>query len=633
MIRLSVLGVLDCRDESGRPFDALLAQPKLCAILAYLTIAGHGTFTRRDTLLALFWPELDSEHARSALSKSVHALRRELGRDAVRSRGDNELAVDATAVWCDAVSMEELLGQGDLAGGLALYRGPLLGGFHIRQTPEFEHWLEQKRARLAELAAQAALRLSDERSGAGDHVRAAEYARRALEIVPLDEGAVQRHMLALDRGGQRVKALQVFDDFTTLLGQTLEVAPSPETRAIADQLRLDAREAPDATRPAVVSDLPSQAPAARSRTQVPRARRAAIGIAVALLLFGGGWIYSGASEVLGLDLRPLSRQSHRERAIELYRLGTEARRRANPEGKREAIRYFRAAIAADSTFAEALAALAVEYAAGGLQGGVPLPQGEPMAETLVRRALALDSTLPGPHIARGVSQFLVQWDWAGAIESFQQALRLDPNAAAAYVYLSQVLAATGRFAEAERAMRRMLELQAVQPSHVTVGLILYHLRRYEEAATQFELGMHADSSYASNFLFGSRPYLLAGKYRDYARVMVAWARLTGRADPQEMERMALGLASPSGRRESLRILARWREAKPPPLSPYDFARLYAHLGMREEALKCLEEAYQRKAPGIYSLAVEPLMDPLRNEPRFQAILDSMNLPKLTAEIR
>src|SRR5256712_13998225 len=88
MIELRLLGRLTLTSADGRDVRALLGQPRRLALLAYLAAATPPGFHRRDSLLALFWPELDQEHARAALRQALHVVRDTLGTDAVASRGD-----------------------------------------------------------------------------------------------------------------------------------------------------------------------------------------------------------------------------------------------------------------------------------------------------------------------------------------------------------------------------------------------------------------------------------------------------------------------------------------------------------------------------------------------------------------
>ncbi|MGH7552861.1 MAG: TPR end-of-group domain-containing protein [Longimicrobiales bacterium] len=104
MIRFHGFGNLDLRNGSGAEVRSVLSQPKRTALLAYLAAASPGSLTRRGTLLALFWPDLDEAHARNALSKSIHHLRQSLGTDAMVSRGNEELGLAPDHIWCDAVA-------------------------------------------------------------------------------------------------------------------------------------------------------------------------------------------------------------------------------------------------------------------------------------------------------------------------------------------------------------------------------------------------------------------------------------------------------------------------------------------------------------------------------------------------
>src|SRR5438034_11330864 len=102
MSRLRLLGTVDLKDSQGREVQAVLRRPKLLALLGYLAAARPPGFHRRDTLVALLWPELDNAHARNALRQAVHALREALGREVVVARGEEELSLSDQALWCDA---------------------------------------------------------------------------------------------------------------------------------------------------------------------------------------------------------------------------------------------------------------------------------------------------------------------------------------------------------------------------------------------------------------------------------------------------------------------------------------------------------------------------------------------------
>ena len=146
MIRLCILGSIELTGPGGCERRAVPAQPKRLALLTYLAAATPRRFHRRDTLLALFWPELDQAHARDALKQAVRFLRQALGGGETRvlvSRGVQEIGIEPQALWCDAVAFGEALDSGRYQDALALYRGDLLEGFFSDTSAAHEEWLER----------------------------------------------------------------------------------------------------------------------------------------------------------------------------------------------------------------------------------------------------------------------------------------------------------------------------------------------------------------------------------------------------------------------------------------------------------------------------------------------------------
>lgn len=244
MIELRTLGVLDLRGADGYELRPILQQPKRLALLAYLAASHPRRFHRRDTLLGMFWPELDVEHARAALRRSLYVLRRTLGEGVIVGRGDEEVGLSSTELHCDAVAFAQALADGCPADALALYNGPLLPGFYISGAPEFERWLDEARARLHDRAAAAAWSLAEQADRDDDRIGAAEWARRAAALAPYDEAAHRRLLAALDRAGDRATALRAHDEFARRLRSDYELEPSPETRALAASLRAARDEPP-----------------------------------------------------------------------------------------------------------------------------------------------------------------------------------------------------------------------------------------------------------------------------------------------------------------------------------------------------------------------------------------------------
>jgi len=243
MIEFHTLGVLDLRGPDGLELRSVLQQPKRLGLLAYLCVASPRRFHRRDSLLALFWPDLDEEHARAALRRSLYFLRAELGANVVAGRGDDEVAVPEEALWCDATELERTLDQGDFERAVALYRGTLLDGLYVTgAASEYQDWLDRERTRLRGRASAAACALVDRAESDGRLADAARWCRRAHELSPDDEGLLRRLLALLDRTGERSAALRAYQDFSARMGEEFELQPAAATRAVVDQIR---------TRPAV----------------------------------------------------------------------------------------------------------------------------------------------------------------------------------------------------------------------------------------------------------------------------------------------------------------------------------------------------------------------------------------------
>lgn len=202
---------------------------------------------RRDSLLALFWPELDDTHARAALRKTIYHLRQALGANAVVNRGDEELGLGPD-FWCDAVEFREATAAGRGEEALALYRGDLLPGFYLSDVPDFEQWLETERDRLRRLAVSVAWTLAGEKETQG-HPDAVAWATRAMALAPDDEGGLRRLLTLLDRSGDRDAAVHTYEQYRRRLASMYEVEPDPETRALIETIRArsPASEEPAAT--------------------------------------------------------------------------------------------------------------------------------------------------------------------------------------------------------------------------------------------------------------------------------------------------------------------------------------------------------------------------------------------------
>ena len=235
--RLDVLGNMDLVNDEGGRVLSVIAQPRRIALLAYLVARADEPFKRRDRIVSVFWPDLDEEKGRHALRQALYVLRGSLGSEAVTSRGDDEISVPTSVLWCDARAFEAALAENRPDVAMELYRGPLLPGFYLTDVIEFEHWLDNERLRMERLATEAAWELATAREAEGDRPAALHWGRRALDLAPFDESVLRRlidlHLRVGDRGG----ALNAYENFARRLREELEAEPTEQTLALVERMR------------------------------------------------------------------------------------------------------------------------------------------------------------------------------------------------------------------------------------------------------------------------------------------------------------------------------------------------------------------------------------------------------------
>jgi DNA-binding SARP family transcriptional activator/tetratricopeptide (TPR) repeat protein/TolB-like protein len=246
MIRLQTLGSLDLVGPDGDEIRSVIAQPKRLALLSFLALSPGG-MQRRDRLLSLFWPESDEEHARGSLRQAVAYLRRSLGAGVLVNRGEEEIGVAESTLWCDAAEFQRRIAGDDAASAMELYRGDLMDGFIVSDAPEFEDWLAAERTRLRDLAAKAALALSRAGEEAGDSAAALSWANRALALAPDDESTLRWVLALMARGDDRVGVVRTYEQFARRLAEDYGMEPALQTQSLVAEIRSHA-VAPPQTR-------------------------------------------------------------------------------------------------------------------------------------------------------------------------------------------------------------------------------------------------------------------------------------------------------------------------------------------------------------------------------------------------
>ena len=315
-------------------------------------------------------------------------------------------------------------------------------------------------------------------------------------------------------------------------------------------------------------------------------------------------------------------------AYRLYLLGMYHRSKWQPAELDKAIRYFQQAIALDPQFAQAYAGLAGVYGAFAFFGFMPPRQAYDKIKTLQAQALEIDSNLADAHRTYATTSFYFDWDWEKAEEEFQRTFELNPSDAQAHQFYTWFLVAMGRTEQAHTTIRRALELEPLGiNAYLAASDVFFMSRQYDEAITQLRevLDISPNQPFAL-FRLGSS-YVEQGMFNE-AIGDIEQALTLSPGNTEIIMVLGHAYASAGNTAKARKILDDLHGlAKIRYVPPYAFALIHTGLGENEEALEWLERAYQDRNSWMPWMQVEPRLDPLREEPRFQDLLRRMNFPE------
>jgi len=190
----------------------------------------------RDQLISFLWPDTEPTEARQHLSHSLYSLRKELGQEGIRTAGEY-VRLSPAHVSVDSVAFEGRLRESDRAAAVGLYAGSFMDGFFIDGAPEFEHWVDSERRRLASLYAHTVEDLARDAIGREDPATAAEWWGSLVAHDPYNSAAVVSLMEALDSAGDPANAIQYAQDHIRVLEEEFGMGPPEDVVAKIEELR------------------------------------------------------------------------------------------------------------------------------------------------------------------------------------------------------------------------------------------------------------------------------------------------------------------------------------------------------------------------------------------------------------
>ncbi|HYR32166.1 MAG TPA: protein kinase [Gemmatimonadales bacterium] len=313
-------------------------------------------------------------------------------------------------------------------------------------------------------------------------------------------------------------------------------------------------------------------------------------------------------------------------AYDLYLKGRFAWNQRSGPALFEAVRDLEKAVARDSTFARAWAALADAYILVVPYGGGSPAQGWRNAQAAARKALALDSTSAEAYTSLAYGSMIYAWDWRAAEENFQRAIAADPNYPTGHHWYGDFLAGRGRFAEAQAEMSRAHELDPLSwQIAVEWGWVSYLQHRNDEAAARIREVLALDPNYAQgHFRLG----LVQIQQRRYPEAIASFKRALdlGAFYPQAASALGFAYGVSGNRAAALNVLADLQRRSARELvPPATIAIVYAGMGDAPRGIEWLNRGIDEKDLYIPENFFDLLYDPLRNDPRFAQVVARMGL--------
>jgi TolB-like protein/Tfp pilus assembly protein PilF len=315
-------------------------------------------------------------------------------------------------------------------------------------------------------------------------------------------------------------------------------------------------------------------------------------------------------------------------AYELYLKGRYFWNKRTAADLRTAIKYFNAALGKDPGYALAYAGLADSYTLLHVFGAASPADSFPQAQEAAKKAVEFDETSAEAHTSLAWMLILYDFDFERAYKEFERAIELNPNYATAHHWYGVTLAMTGQFDRAIAEGKRAVELDPLSlVINANLGSDYFNARRYDEAITQLRKTIEMDP----RFSFARRGLGEALQASGQLNEAIAEYRKAVELDdaPLSLAHLGQAYARAGQREEAQKILARLsEEAKSRYVRASSFAFIYLALGDKERAIDEMERAYrERDVAGAAWVKVDPMLDDLRGQPRFEALVQKIFAPK------
>jgi TolB-like protein/Flp pilus assembly protein TadD len=318
------------------------------------------------------------------------------------------------------------------------------------------------------------------------------------------------------------------------------------------------------------------------------------------------------------------RYTENPEAYQLYLQGRFFWNKRTELGLKTAIKHFERALEKDPGYALAWAGIADSYS---LMGEYTHLYRRDLYESqmkAIHKALELDPELAEAHISLAISLMLNDWDWANAGKEFRRGIELNPNYATGHHWYAEYLLFTGHAAEAFQEIDIAIELDPVSQGILKdKGIFLYYDRQYDEAIRIAMKAKELAPEFAPVYRLLSLAYAGKGMFEDALRENNKWGEITGNQIKTEIA-LAHIYAAMGRRDDALGIMN--KAGLEERLSSNDYrsvAIVFATLNDRDKTFEWLQKSLQKHEESLCSLIVDPKFDMVKDDPRFQQILEKI----------
>jgi len=295
------------------------------------------------------------------------------------------------------------------------------------------------------------------------------------------------------------------------------------------------------------------------------------------------------------------------------------------EGVIKSIEYFELATRTDPYHATAHAGLAECYCSLAIFDLLPPKTAMPKAKEAALKALSIEPNLAEAHVALGQS-LLNDWKWEGVEKEYKLAIELNANYARAHHYYAIYLRHMRRFDESLRESRKAQELDPISATlKAAAAGTLYCAGRYDEAIEELSRTFELDANYPIAHYLMARIYVQKAVYEAAITEFERTISMFGK-NPEMLANLGYVYAVSGRRAAAQKVLDELEESSNTNyMPPYCRAIVYVGLGLKEQAFEWLEKAYQEHDLNLITLAVDPMLDGLRADPRFTKLLQLIGL--------